>query len=151
MYLLLLGTTALSLVTTPVLFKLIPAVMHLGVLMHWFPQDTLPLPEVSLSLSLSLTIHCVHTLDLFLHTRPLYYENILDGQKIQMWTRRNICLLIIYRKQETKKIRSPKGLYIRCWFWEFLFVQVFFLVLQEKTSVIETHSKMTEQQRDRVL
>lgn len=24
-------------VTTPVLFKLIPAVMHLGVLMHWFP------------------------------------------------------------------------------------------------------------------
>ncbi|XP_023755574.1 K(+) efflux antiporter 5 [Lactuca sativa] len=66
MYLLLLGTTALSLVTTPVLFKLIPAVMHLGVLMHWFPQDTLPLPE-------------------------------------------------------------------------------------EKTSVIETHSKMTEQQRDRVL
>ncbi|CAH1430348.1 unnamed protein product [Lactuca virosa] len=46
MYLLLLGTTALSLVTTPVLFKLIPAVMHLGVLMHWFPQDTTPLlPE----------------------------------------------------------------------------------------------------------
>ncbi|KAL7590035.1 hypothetical protein Lser_V15G35949 [Lactuca serriola] len=45
MYLLLLGTTALSLVTTPVLFKLIPAVMHLGVLMHWFPQDTIPLPE----------------------------------------------------------------------------------------------------------
>ncbi|KAK6117755.1 hypothetical protein DH2020_048502 [Rehmannia glutinosa] len=30
MYLLLLGTTALSLVTTPVLFKLIPALMHLG-------------------------------------------------------------------------------------------------------------------------
>lgn len=45
MYLLLLGTTALSLVTTPVLFKLIPAVMHLGVLMHWFPQETTPLPE----------------------------------------------------------------------------------------------------------
>ncbi|KAI7732411.1 hypothetical protein M8C21_008649 [Ambrosia artemisiifolia] len=40
MYLLLLGTTALSLVTTPVLFKLIPAVMHLGVLMHWFPAET---------------------------------------------------------------------------------------------------------------
>nr|XP_043632372.1 K(+) efflux antiporter 5 [Erigeron canadensis] len=45
MYLLLLGTTALSLVTTPVLFKLIPAVMHLGVLMHWFPADTTPQPE----------------------------------------------------------------------------------------------------------
>ncbi|KAG5533724.1 hypothetical protein RHGRI_027793 [Rhododendron griersonianum] len=40
MYLLLLGTTALSLVTTPVLFKLIPAMMHLGVLMHWFPSES---------------------------------------------------------------------------------------------------------------
>lgn len=39
MYLLLLGTTALSLVTTPIMFKLIPAFMHLGVLMHWFPSD----------------------------------------------------------------------------------------------------------------
>ncbi|XP_076944767.1 K(+) efflux antiporter 5-like isoform X3 [Bidens hawaiensis] len=56
MYLLLLGTTALSLVTTPVLFRLIPAVMHLGVLMHWFPAETAQQsPEVSLSLSLSLT------------------------------------------------------------------------------------------------
>ncbi|KAI3458245.1 hypothetical protein Pfo_014908 [Paulownia fortunei] len=40
MYLLLLGTTALSLVTTPILFKLIPALMHLGVLMHWFPSES---------------------------------------------------------------------------------------------------------------
>ncbi|KAL8160846.1 hypothetical protein V2J09_012335 [Rumex salicifolius] len=39
-YLLLLGTTALSLVTTPLLFKLIPAVMHLGVLLRWFPPDS---------------------------------------------------------------------------------------------------------------
>lgn len=39
-YLLLLGTTALSLVTTPFLFKLIPALMHIGVLMHWFPSET---------------------------------------------------------------------------------------------------------------
>ncbi|XP_057798434.1 K(+) efflux antiporter 5 isoform X2 [Salvia miltiorrhiza] len=39
MYLLLLGTTALSLVATPILFKLIPALMHLGVLMHWFPSE----------------------------------------------------------------------------------------------------------------
>ncbi|GAB4853811.1 K(+) efflux antiporter 4 [Ancistrocladus abbreviatus] len=39
-YLLLLGTTALSLVTTPLLFKLIPAVLHLGVLLRWFPPDT---------------------------------------------------------------------------------------------------------------
>ncbi|KAI3817935.1 hypothetical protein L1987_11735 [Smallanthus sonchifolius] len=45
MYLLLLGTTALSLVTTPVLFRLIPAVMHLGVLMHWFPAETAQQPE----------------------------------------------------------------------------------------------------------
>ncbi|KAM0944713.1 putative cation/H+ exchanger, sodium/solute symporter superfamily [Dioscorea sansibarensis] len=39
LYLLLLGTTALSLVTTPLLFKLIPAVIHLGVLLRWFPPD----------------------------------------------------------------------------------------------------------------
>ncbi|KAJ4956998.1 hypothetical protein NE237_013781 [Protea cynaroides] len=40
MYLLLLGTTAFSLVTTPLMFKLIPAVMHLGALMHWFPSES---------------------------------------------------------------------------------------------------------------
>ncbi|XP_057951528.1 K(+) efflux antiporter 5 isoform X1 [Malania oleifera] len=56
MYLLLLGTTALSLVTTPVLFKLIPAVMHLGVLMHWFPSESSTQNEVSLSLPLSLSL-----------------------------------------------------------------------------------------------
>ncbi|XP_057538144.1 K(+) efflux antiporter 4-like [Amaranthus tricolor] len=39
-YLLLLGTTALSLVTTPLLFKLIPAVVHLGVLLRWFTPDS---------------------------------------------------------------------------------------------------------------
>ncbi|KAL3825259.1 hypothetical protein ACJIZ3_021288 [Penstemon smallii] len=39
LYMLLLGTTALSLVTMPLLFKLIPAVMHLGVLLRWFPPD----------------------------------------------------------------------------------------------------------------
>ncbi|XP_022729295.1 K(+) efflux antiporter 4-like isoform X2 [Durio zibethinus] len=40
LYLLLLGTTALSLVTTPLLFKMIPAVVHLGVLLRWFPPDS---------------------------------------------------------------------------------------------------------------
>ncbi|KAJ9679145.1 hypothetical protein PVL29_021157 [Vitis rotundifolia] len=56
MYLLLLGTTALSLVTTPVLFKLIPAVMHLGVLMHWFPSEnsnqneSIPSPKLHCSI-----------------------------------------------------------------------------------------------------
>lgn len=39
MYLLLLGTTAFSLVTTPLMFKLIPAVLHLGTLMRWFPAE----------------------------------------------------------------------------------------------------------------
>ncbi|KAK4834172.1 hypothetical protein QYF36_018229 [Acer negundo] len=39
MYLLLLGTTALSLVTTPLLFKLIPKVMNLGILLQWFPPE----------------------------------------------------------------------------------------------------------------
>ncbi|KAG6585741.1 K(+) efflux antiporter 6, partial [Cucurbita argyrosperma subsp. sororia] len=41
LYLLLIGTTALSLVTTPLLFKLIPAVVHLGVLLRWFSPDGL--------------------------------------------------------------------------------------------------------------
>jgi predicted Kef-type K+ transport protein len=41
LYILLLGTTALSLVTTPLLFKLIPAVVHLGVLLRWFSPDSL--------------------------------------------------------------------------------------------------------------
>ncbi|OMO85903.1 Cation/H+ exchanger, partial [Corchorus capsularis] len=40
MYLLLLGTTALSLVTTPLMFKLIPYVMNLGVLLRWFPSES---------------------------------------------------------------------------------------------------------------
>jgi len=40
LYLLLLGTTALSLVTTPLLFRMIPVIMHLGVLMGWFPPDS---------------------------------------------------------------------------------------------------------------
>ncbi|XP_062148086.1 K(+) efflux antiporter 4-like isoform X3 [Alnus glutinosa] len=40
LYLLLLGTTALSLVTTPLLFKLIPAVVHIGVLLRWFSPDS---------------------------------------------------------------------------------------------------------------
>ncbi|KAJ8752942.1 hypothetical protein K2173_008677 [Erythroxylum novogranatense] len=40
MYLLLLGTTALSLVTTPLLFKLMPSVMNLGVLLQWFPSES---------------------------------------------------------------------------------------------------------------
>ncbi|KAK8505282.1 hypothetical protein V6N13_045724 [Hibiscus sabdariffa] len=39
LYLLLLGTTALSLVTTPLLFKLIPAILHLGVLLRWFSPE----------------------------------------------------------------------------------------------------------------
>ncbi|XP_020592574.1 K(+) efflux antiporter 4-like [Phalaenopsis equestris] len=42
LYLLLLGTTALSLVTTPLLFKMIPAVIHLGVLLRWFSPDANP-------------------------------------------------------------------------------------------------------------
>ncbi|XP_076943561.1 K(+) efflux antiporter 4-like [Bidens hawaiensis] len=40
LYMLLLGTTALSLVTTPLLFKIIPAVVHLGVLLRWFTPDS---------------------------------------------------------------------------------------------------------------
>ncbi|KAJ7544072.1 hypothetical protein O6H91_09G063500 [Diphasiastrum complanatum] len=40
LYLLLLGTTALSLVTTPLLFRMLPAIIHMGILMHWFPSDS---------------------------------------------------------------------------------------------------------------
>ncbi|KAH9300223.1 hypothetical protein KI387_011806, partial [Taxus chinensis] len=42
LYLLLLGTTALSLVTTPLLFRMIPAIVHLGVLVRWFSPDGSP-------------------------------------------------------------------------------------------------------------
>ncbi|KAL6519167.1 K(+) efflux antiporter 4 [Orobanche gracilis] len=42
LYMLLLGTTALSLVTTPLLFKVIPAVVHLGVLLRWFSPELTP-------------------------------------------------------------------------------------------------------------
>jgi Kef-type K+ transport system membrane component KefB len=48
MYLLLLGTTALSLVTTPLLFKLIPSAMNLGVLLRWFPSENSSPNEVIL-------------------------------------------------------------------------------------------------------
>ncbi|KAK9938543.1 hypothetical protein M0R45_015273 [Rubus argutus] len=39
LYLLLLGTTSLGLVTTPFLFTLIPGLVHLGVLLRWFSPD----------------------------------------------------------------------------------------------------------------
>lgn len=77
MYLLLLGTTALSLVilfslfmkceslfhytyvgidvlqvTTPLMFRLTPAIMNLGVLMHWFPAEVPINIEVSIFPSL---------------------------------------------------------------------------------------------------
>ncbi|RRT49051.1 hypothetical protein B296_00016430 [Ensete ventricosum] len=55
LYLLLLGTTALSLVTTPLLFKLIPAVVHLGVLLRWFNPDS---SEVMKSFSLTAVVGC---------------------------------------------------------------------------------------------
>ncbi|KAL1319215.1 hypothetical protein AAHE18_15G262400 [Arachis hypogaea] len=51
MYLLLLGTTAFSLVTTPLLFKLIPLVMNLGVLMRWFPSENTTPIEAKASMS----------------------------------------------------------------------------------------------------
>lgn len=41
MYLLLLGTTAFSLITTPLMFKIMPAVLHLGILMRWFPAENM--------------------------------------------------------------------------------------------------------------
>ncbi|XP_057841711.1 K(+) efflux antiporter 5 isoform X1 [Cryptomeria japonica] len=47
LYLLLLGTTAFSLVTTPLLFRMIPGIMHLGVLANWFPSDSNPTEVVS--------------------------------------------------------------------------------------------------------
>ncbi|XP_073395774.1 K(+) efflux antiporter 5 isoform X2 [Physcomitrium patens] len=52
LYLLLLGTTALSLITTPLLFRAIPAILHLGSSMHWFPQDASQIEERTQSLNL---------------------------------------------------------------------------------------------------
>ncbi|XWS26716.1 hypothetical protein CRYUN_Cryun26dG0054200 [Craigia yunnanensis] len=56
LYLLLLGTTALSLVTTPLLFKLIPAVIHLGVLLRWFPADS-PTEVINLPLTINFMVN----------------------------------------------------------------------------------------------
>ncbi|RZC72466.1 hypothetical protein C5167_047946 [Papaver somniferum] len=53
LFLLLLGTTALSLVTTLLLFKLIPAGIHLGVLLHWFSPDSSQIEVIFAS-----SIHC---------------------------------------------------------------------------------------------
>ncbi|TXG70782.1 hypothetical protein EZV62_005717 [Acer yangbiense] len=71
MYLLLLGTTALSLVTTPLLFKLIPNVMNLGILLQWFPPEGSTQDEVSLSLSLSLSYSCERSNLIEVHNRTL--------------------------------------------------------------------------------
>lgn len=65
LYMLLLGTTALSLVTTPLLFKLIPAVVHLGVLLRWFsPDSTYEIRGESLRADsakhISLMVHSSH-------------------------------------------------------------------------------------------
>ncbi|KAG9445112.1 hypothetical protein H6P81_016452 [Aristolochia fimbriata] len=54
MYLFLLGTTALSLVTSPLMFKLTPAVIHLGTLLRWFPSESSTQNEEKAS---SLEVH----------------------------------------------------------------------------------------------
>ncbi|KAI3918131.1 hypothetical protein MKX01_041451 [Papaver californicum] len=63
MYLLLLGTTAFSLVTTPLMFKLIPALMHLGVLMHWFPAESTQNEHI-LTAGRTTSIEVTHALDI---------------------------------------------------------------------------------------
>ncbi|XP_024533320.1 K(+) efflux antiporter 6 [Selaginella moellendorffii] len=40
LYLLLLGTTALSLVTTPLFFRIVPVILKIGTIMKWFPEST---------------------------------------------------------------------------------------------------------------
>jgi len=60
LYLLLLGTTALSLVTTPLLFKMIPAMVHLGVLLRWFSVDSNQVGGTR-SYQLSSSIDCFTT------------------------------------------------------------------------------------------
>ncbi|RZC57665.1 hypothetical protein C5167_004973 [Papaver somniferum] len=62
MYLLLLGTTAFSLVTTPLMFKLIPALMHLGVLMHWFPAESTQNEHILAGRTTSIEV--THALDI---------------------------------------------------------------------------------------
>lgn len=52
-------------VTTPLLFKLIPNVMNLGVLLQWFPSESGMQNEV-LSLSLSLCLCCVCVMDIYI-------------------------------------------------------------------------------------
>ncbi|XP_052182350.1 K(+) efflux antiporter 4-like isoform X2 [Diospyros lotus] len=78
LYLLLLGTTALSLVTTPLIFKLIPAVVHLGVLLRWFspdiPNELYQLDAVSFSLGIGKIIAALSLIPLVYLVNYYYYE-----------------------------------------------------------------------------
>lgn len=68
-------------VTTPVLFKLIPAIMHLGVLMHWFPVENVAQDEVVFLTEIGLidTILTSHanTLDHMLLSTNLFSSLIM--------------------------------------------------------------------------
>lgn len=78
-------------VTTPLMFKLIPAIMHLGVLMHWFPSESSTQNEVCpfhsfltywilgicysgdfASCWSAVLLLFFYTLGSFLHAKPIY-------------------------------------------------------------------------------
>lgn len=131
MYLLLLGTTALSLVgftdleitlwrfivcfslslswlqacninnskllmqvTTPLMFKLIPYVMNLGVLLQWFPSESSSTNEVSLSIFMEIHYShiCMHIalhIDMSDHWQSLNYQPSPLAYRLlseQIWT-----------------------------------------------------------------
>ncbi|KAF5205215.1 Glutathione-regulated potassium-efflux system protein [Thalictrum thalictroides] len=82
MYLLLLGTTALSLVTTPIMFKLIPALMHLGVLMHWFPTESAQNEHILASRSSSAEVTLVKNMLSKPNSPKIRQANLAAGNNV---------------------------------------------------------------------
>lgn len=62
-------------VTTPLLFKLIPAVVHLGVLLRWFSPDTQS--EVIINVRICLLGGCTPGNGLFNHF-PFWHDYLLE-------------------------------------------------------------------------
>lgn len=72
-------------VTTPILFKLVPALVKLGVLMHWFPSESATTNEViffrpmsHMSPSPSKRVHCMKLIHCF-HSKYHYLSAILNA------------------------------------------------------------------------
>ena len=123
-------------VTTPLLFKLIPAVINLGVLMHWFPSESATPIEVSLSLSLSLSLY------IYIY---IFSKLILEGKAISLILKSFFTKFLnfglanypwIPMDTNFKAFSSDLSADHVCWKHD-----ENFLLLQEKASIIDVHNR----------